>query len=841
MSTTKQLILPITGMTCANCVATVERNLKKANGVSTTVVNLSSERATVEFDPSLATLPDLIGRVERAGYGIATGEADFLISRMSDENDARRLQKSLANLEGVLDVQVSFATERARVRYVPTIISQADLRRTILMAGFEAVEIGGEIEDAEAKIRQAEIGEQRRLLIIGLLFTIPLFLLSMARDFSMLPSFFYVPTSGMGGMRESPAWLNCVFLMLATPVQFYVGRQYYIGAFKAVGNRSANMDVLIAMGSSAAYFYSLPVTFGLLEGHVYFETAAVIITLIKLGKYLEARAKGRTSEAIKKLMSLRAKTAHVIRDGHEMEVSVDDVRTGDIVSVRPGEKIAVDGVVIEGRSAVDESMLTGESLPVEKGLGDAVIGATLNKSGYFKYEATKVGRETALAQIIRLVEEAQGSKAPIQRIADQISAIFVPVVIAVAAITFLVWYFFIPLPINADTSQFTCALINMVAVLVIACPCAMGLATPTAVMVGTGKGAELGILIRSGDALERAGKVSTVVLDKTGTITRGQPAVTDIIASSQLHTRDPEFEILRMSASVEKGSEHPLGEAIVAEAGNRSIQLSSPENFTATAGQGVEGIVDGHTVWVGNRRMMESRGLPLNSLEDDISRLQTEAKTAMLVAVDYQVVGLIGVADTVKDGSEDAIRNLHRMGLRVTMITGDNQQTADAIGKQVGVDSVLAEVLPGGKVAEIKRLQGFSADYPDSKVGARGRGHDKRPHVVAMVGDGINDAPALAQADLGIAIGTGTDVAMAAAPITLISGDLHGVARAIVLSKRTVLTIKQNLFWAFFYNVILIPAAGAGLLNPMLAAGAMAFSSVFVVTNSLRLRGYHVE
>src|SRR5688500_2385759 len=559
MTDTKQLTLPITGMTCANCVATVERNLKKLEGMNTAVVNLSSERATVEFDSAKLGLADMIARVQRAGYGVATGEAELMIKRLSDDNDARRLEKSLLSLEGVLEAQVVYATEKARVKYVPTIITQAELRRAVANAGFEAVELGGEAEDAEAAAREHEIQEQRRLLIIGLIFTVPLFLFAMARDFGLLPAAFY-EMAPMEGMSAAPApWTNWLMLVLALPVQFYVGWQYYVGAFKALRNKSANMDVLIAMGSSAAFFYSLPITFGWLEGHVYYETAAVIITLIKLGKFLEARAKGRTSEAIKKLVGLRAKTARIVRAGIETEVPVDEVRVGDIVLVKPGEKIPVDGVVIDGRSAVDESMLTGESLPVEKKSGNAVIGATLNKLGLLKFEATKVGKETALAQIIKLVEDAQGSKAPIQKLADQVSAVFVPIVIVIALLTFAGWYFFGPQFTNyqyAD-SPFTFALINMVAVLVIACPCAMGLATPTAVMVGTGKGAELGILFKNSEALERAGKVNIVVLDKTGTITKGQPAVTDIIINGQLPIT--ENELLCLAASVEKGSEHPLG------------------------------------------------------------------------------------------------------------------------------------------------------------------------------------------------------------------------------------------------------------------------------------------
>jgi Cu+-exporting ATPase len=737
---------------------------------------------------------------------------------MTCANCAMNIERTLnKKVPGVVQASVNFASERAAVQYLPNLTNVEEIIAAIRQAGFGAIlpDETGDDEDVEQRARRAEIAEQTRKFIVGLFFTLPLFLWSMGRDFGLL------------GAWSHALWVNWAFWALATPVQFYTGWDYYTGGWKSLKNRSANMDVLVAMGSSVAYFYSLAVLlYPALGSHVYFETSAVIITLIKLGKMLEARAKGKTGNAIRKLMGLRPKTATIIRDGKEAEVSLKEVEVGDVVVVRPGEKIPVDGVVLEGNSAVDESMLTGEPIPVDKSAGDIVVGATINSEGLLKFRATKVGKDTALAQIIKLVQEAQGSKAPIQALADRVAAVFVPGVIGIATITFILWW--------SLGGEFVPAMIRLVAVLIIACPCALGLATPTAIMAGTGKGAEKGILFKDSEALEKATKLETIVLDKTGTLTLGKPTVAEVIAFNTASPVQNKKELLRIAASVEKGSEHPVGRAIVKEAEKQGLELFEPEEFKASGGLGVQARINGKLVYVGKPGWFIEMGVDMVGGSDYVRTLQSQGKTLMAVVVEKELAGVIAVADSLKPESKAAIAELRGQGLKVVMLTGDNIQTARSIGEQVQVDEIVAEVRPEEKSMKVKELQ------------SRGR-------MVGMVGDGINDAPALAQADVGIAIGTGTDVAMETADVILASGNLLGVSRAIQLSRATMRTVKQNLFWAFVYNIILIPVA-AGLLypllflpsvlrqlHPILAALAMALSSVTVVSNSLRLYRAKIE
>ncbi|HEY1012214.1 MAG TPA: heavy metal translocating P-type ATPase [Herpetosiphonaceae bacterium] len=816
-----QLTLPITGMTCASCANRIERSLTKVEGVATATVNLATEQATIAFDAQQLQPATLIAAVERAGYGVLSETAEVAVTGMTCASCQGRVERALRKAPGVLSASVNLATEHATITYAPGTTDLPTLAATVATAGYGLLlptsADGQEREDVEAVARQREFQDKRRKLLVAVAFGLPLFLLSMARDLGLLAPWLIGEAAGMAGHAGMVTvarldLLNWLFLLLATPVQFYAGRDFYRNAWAALRHGTANMDSLIALGSSAAYGYSLAVMAFDLAGHVYFETAAVIIALILVGKFLEARAKGQTSAAIRALMGLQATTARVLRGGVETDIPLAEVRAGDIVTVRPGEKVPVDGVLTSGASTVDESMLTGESMPVQKRTGDAVIGATLNRTGAFQFRATRVGKDTALAQIVRLVQAAQGSKAPVQRLVDRVSAIFVPVVIVIALLTFGGWYL--------ATGDATQALIFAVAVLVIACPCALGLATPTAIMVGTGTGAEHGILIKNAEALERASHLGAVVFDKTGTITAGEPAVTDVV------TTIADDDLLRLAASVERHSEHPLGEAIVRAATERQLALAPAQGFTALAGHGVQATVEDQTILIGSPRLMTDQGLDLAGVAATIDRLQRAAKTAVVVAREGVVLGVLGIADPVKPTSAAAMAALEKQGVHVVMLTGDNRRTAEAIAAQVGLPAtaVIAEVLPEMKAAEILRLQA---------QGLR----------VAMVGDGINDAPALAQADVGVAMGTGTDVAMETADITLLRGDLRAVAQAIQLSHATMRTIRWNLFWAFIYNVIGIPLA-AGLLypllgwqlSPMIAAGAMAFSSVFVVTNSLRLR-----
>lgn len=785
----KKVTIDVLGMTCAACSARVERAIKKLEGVIDSSVNLLAQNATVEFDKDKLSVDDIVKTIEKTGYEVPLTKKTLIVEGMTCAACSARVEKVLNRLEGIKRATVNLSTNKAIVEFPSGAVEDEDLIKAIEKAGYKAeieVERDG---DREKELREKEIRSLKRSFIISAILSLPLF------------SAMFFHMAGIDNILSNGYFQ----LLLATPVQFIIGYRFYKGAYNSLRGGGANMDVLVAMGTSAAYFYSI---YNLIVGvpEYYFEASAVIITLILLGKTFEAVAKGKTSEAIKKLMGLQPKTARVIKDGVEMDIPIEEVTIGDIIVVRPGERIPVDGIIVEGNSSVDESMITGESIPIDKTVGDEVIGATINKFGSFKFQASKVGKDTVLAQIVKLVEEAQGSKAPVQRLADKISGIFVPIVVAIAVITFLGFYL-----IKGD---FNTGLINAVAVLVIACPCALGLATPTAIMVGTGKGAENGILIKSGEHLERAHKMDTIVLDKTGTITKGEPEVTDIITFNGVD-RD---ELLRIAASVEKVSEHPLGQAIVRKGEEELLIIKAPESFEAIPGKGLKARLEGKEVYIGNRKLMEEAGISIGGAEE-LSRLETEGKTAMLVGIDGSISGIIAVADQIKDSSKKAIEELKNMGLEVYMITGDNQRTAKAIAEEVGIKNVLAEVLPENKAEVVEAIK------------AEGK-------LVGMVGDGINDAPALVAADVGFAIGTGTDVAMEAADITLMRGDLMSIVTAIRLSHRTMKTIKQNLFWAFFYNSIGIPFAALGFLNPMIAGGAMAFSSVSVVTNSLRLRKF---
>jgi P-type Cu+ transporter len=819
--------LPVTGMTCAACARRVERRLGKTPGVRAATVNFATERATVEYDPARTGLRRLDEAVREIGYGTAgTSLAEFVVDDSARASGTPLvLENHLRRTPGVVAAEFNLATMRVRVEFLETATDARALRRRVEELGYRVSDLtGGDPEASASREEQARRAERRdlaRRFTVAAVLSLPVLVISMSHGAVAL---------------FNVSWINYLQLALTAPVVFYSGAPFYRGAWAALRHGAADMNTLIATGTGAAFLYSLAATLaprlvstaggasamngmgGAPMTPVYFEAASVIIALILLGRLLEARAKGRTTDAIKKLLGLQARTARVVRaDGRHEDVAVEALAPGDVILVRPGEKIPTDGVVIEGHSAVDESMLTGESLPVEKGPGDEVVGATLNRAGSFEFRATRVGRDTVLQQIVRMVEEAQGRRAPIARLADRVSAYFTPAVICVAVVTFVVWLFVAP----AETRLAT-ALVQAVSVLIIACPCALGLATPTAVMVGTGRGAESGVLFKGGEALETAHRIQTVVLDKTGTLTVGRPGVTDIVAAEGFD----ETELLRLAASIERASEHPLGEAIVRRAEERGIEFARVENFSAVAGRGVLAEAEGRRVAVGNLRLLSESGIGLDGLSERAAELAARARTPVFVAVDGRAAGVVAVADEIKPEAKEAVAALKRLGLEVVMITGDNRRTATEVARAVGVERVLAEVLPEGKAEEVRKLQ------------AEGR-------VVAMVGDGINDAPALAQADVGIAVGTGTDVAIEAADVTLVGDSLRGVVTAIALSRQTMRVIKQNLFWAFVYNALGIPlAAGAfypllgWTLKPVYASAAMALSSVSVVTNSLRLRRF---
>lgn len=787
---TKKITVNIAGMTCAACSNRVEKVLNRTDGVEANV-NLTTEQASIQYDPHAVTVDDITEKIERLGYQVEIEKIEFDIGGMTCAACSNRVEKVLNDQDGVQLATVNLATESAVVQYHPGIVNEQHLIDTIEHIGYEAKVKGDRAEKESAKSK--EIKRMQVKLIISAILSLPLLV-------TMLDHLF--------GVTVPQILMNPWFqFALATPIQFVIGWEFYTGAFRSLRSKSANMDVLVAMGTSAAYFYSIyegikSLTISGYEPHLYFETSAILITLILFGKYLELNAKGRTKQALSALLKLQAREARVLVDGEERLIAVEDVKVDDLLLIKPGEKIPVDGIVIKGNTSVDESMLTGESIPIEKNVNDEVIGATMNKNGTIEMKAQKVGKDTALANIIKAVEDAQGSKAPIQRMADKISGIFVPIVVGIAIVTFIIWYFFVA------PGVFESALVAAIAVLVIACPCALGLATPTSIMVGTGKAAENGILFKGGEHLERTHEIDTIVFDKTGTITKGNPEVTDFTGDD---------ELLQLLASAERGSEHPLAEAIVTHATERDVPLLDVHHFEAIPGQGVKATISGKEVLVGSRRFMRNNDVDITNDEPKMYTFEEEGKSAVLIAIDGQCKGIVAVADTVKDTAKETIEQLKADNLDIIILTGDNERTAKAVGKEVGIEKVIAEVLPEDKANKIKELQ------------AEGR-------KVAMVGDGINDAPALATANIGIAIGTGTEVAIEAADVTILGGELLLIPKAMKMSRLTIRNIRQNLFWAFAYNSAGIPIAAAGLLAPWVAGAAMAFSSVSVVANALRLK-----
>ncbi|HEY5692133.1 MAG TPA: heavy metal translocating P-type ATPase [Cyclobacteriaceae bacterium] len=812
-----ELTIPIKGMTCASCASRIEKSLSDVEGVIQANVNLATERAKVTLNGQNRGAGDLVKAVQDTGYDVPTETMILPIGGMTCASCVTRVEGALNKVVGVLNATVNLATERATVTFIPGVTGLDDFRKAVSETGYQVLENNEPTKEGDEEINQEErkMKEASFRMWVAWSFTVPIILWMFVEMF-------------FGIMWPNETIFNLGMLLLALPVLFWVGIPTYRGAWAAITHRHANMDTLIALGTGVSLLTGLAYFFFPVAN--YAGVAAMIMAFHLTGRYVEESAKGRASQAIRKLLELGAKTAHVLRGDEEVEIPVDELQIDEVMVIRPGEKIPTDGVIIEGQSAIDESMATGESMPVNKEPGDEVIGATVNHEGLIKVRATKIGKDTFLSQVIKLVEEAQGTKVPIQEFADRVTGIFVPIVIGIAAITLLSWFFisgamqplveagtFLPW-VNPDLSVLTLAIVSMVAVLVIACPCALGLATPTALMVGTGIGAENGILIRSGEAIQTFKEIKIVTFDKTGTITKGKPETTDIVALSDFDQNT----ILTAAASVEHGSEHPLGRAIVDKAKSLGIDLIAPKDFEAIRGKGVSALIDGKRILVGSRRLMKEYNLDPQPLEETMIRLEEEAKTAMLVAIDGQMAGVIAVADTLKEDSADAIRALHEKGIQTAMITGDNQRTAEAIARRVGIDHVLAEVLPEGKVAEVQKLQ--------NQYG-----------LVAFVGDGINDAPALTQANVGVAIGTGTDIAIEASDVTLVRGELTGVVEAINLSQATFRKIKQNLFWAFFYNIAMIPLAVIGWMHPVLAEIAMATSSITVVGNANRLRKFDIH